>query len=257
MSRLIRPMGTMFEVPLAPPFSPASLNSTSFNNVDFAGLPWLGTASAGISVTASETTLGTDPTVGAPLNGLDPIRYDLSLSQRTAMKIAGASDIGDYVAIPGYTVWGLIFIEAAAARSLPPYGNSIVIAGDARWGIYITSDEGMGVWHFTGIFPFVDASNGAAPCSVGAWHFFCVRFDSGTLKVQIDIDNVAGTPTTLAACTFLGGVPADIGLTTFAGAHATQFKIRERATSKVVISDATRDLIYGYLKAKYPAAGLP
>lgn len=251
-------MATMpLAAPSPPVFDPGTLNLTSWNRDNFA-MPWLGSTSIGISDTSEEAdgSFGAAPVAGIVLDGKTSIHYDTTKRSQLQLVIGGSSDIGNYVATLGYSVWGLIYITSAPAFAANPYENPLIVSGDARYGVYITSDHGLGVYHYTGAFPHVDASNGAAPCSVGAWHFFCVRYAVGSGLVQIDIDNVAGTPTAIGAFAALAGLAAMIARNTYSGTAAS-FDIRERATSKVVISDADRDNVYGYFKATYPSAGLP
>ncbi len=165
--------------------------------------------------------------------------------------IGGSSDFGTYTGAPStpFTFMGLIYVVSTQViQSASPYQNTCIYSGDARLGIFL-STSGLGYFHYTGSWP-----NHSEAMSTGAWHFFCVRSDGTT--VQIDIDNVAGTPTVFAASVVGSGLPAYEAKNSYTNV-TSEYALRERVTLTSRITDADRDKYYSYLKATYPAAGLP
>ncbi len=233
---------------------PSTLSLTSWFNSGSGAGPWAHAASAGVSGGQNWTTAVTAP-VFITKGGISALAFghsgsvNAAFTQRTTS--GNTSDIGTYITSSGYTVWGLIWLESTQAfQTSTPYQNTVILSGDARWGITVSS-SGLGVYHYTGSFPYLNAA-----MSTGSWHFFCVRYDSTLGKFRVDIDNVAGTDTTVAAFAALSGIPCFGAKNSYTNV-TSEYLIRECGSLATRISDATRDKIYAYLKVTYPAAGLP
>jgi len=233
-------------------FDPAVLRATSWFKSDSGVAPWVNAASAGVSGAQEDAVLGIAP-VFATIGGITALEYGQAgaLSRAKIQTTIGtSSDIDTYCSAAAYTVMGLIYLASTNAQQALPYTNSHVLSGDARFGVF-TSTNGIGVFHYTGTWPTVTRA-----MSTGAWHFFCCRYDSASGKVQIDVDNVDGPNTAIGAFAAFAGITAYIAKNSYT-AVTDDFYIRERMTLRSRLSDADRNNYYAYLKATYPAAGLP
>jgi hypothetical protein len=236
-----------------PSFAPYLESLTSWFKAPSGSTPWSDSSSAGISGNQEDAARGTAPiiqTIGS-ITGLHYGAGGAVSAAQVQTKITLATDIGAYLDPSHYTILGLVYLASTHTLSVgTPYTNSTILCGDARWGV-VLSTSGLGVWHYTGSFPSV-----VVPMSIGAWHFFCVRYDSTSGMVQVDIDNVAGTPTAIGAFAAFSGIPAYIAVNSYTSV-IDDFTVAERATYLSKISDATRNNWYNYMKTTYPSAGLP
>ncbi len=196
------------------------------------------------------------------MSGIHGIRYSGSTDKGTIQLISGGSSDGNnYVGTPqgtrDFTAFGLIYITAMPAGN-GYYTDPVVMCVDFGWGITMSSNFGIAVYQFIGGFPsaFVNNATGATT----GWHFFCVRFNSGTGAWQVDVDNVPGTPVVQGSVSggltphdvFINRNPYNAGETASA-----DWMVVERGTYASRISDGKRDQLYAYMKATYPGAGLP
>lgn len=233
-----------------PPYDPSLLNATSWKQAPYAGLPWNGAASAGISGTIKQVVLTTPPPIGGSLRGIDSARMESGVHQyNTNDKYisAGYVDIGDLITASEYTTQGVFKVVSAAAAQAASYANGNIVNGDARWGITFDATNGIGVFHYTGAFPSVTRA-----CSIGSAHSYCVRYGGGigAGMVQIDIDGSPGTPTALANIAVLAGVQVTSGSGTYT-TGALVMDEYERMTLKTAISDADRDGYVRYCRTRY------
>jgi len=244
-----------FWSPSGPPFDPAVFNATTWQRAPFAGYNWAGIASAGVSGNREVRGFsGPGVGVGGTLNGLAAIRHDATAGAcgseyfnnggGAALDIHDVVDPGSTTGPTPYTVMGLCKILSAAAAAGAPYQNLTFINGQARWGIYFNNTK-LGVWHFTGAFPFVEVNHPG----VGVAFKWCVRWD-GT-NAQIDIGATPGTPTALAAVSTLNGVPCQIGDDTFNHGVTGSHDMWDQITMKSSLSDANRDNYFSYLHSRY------
>ncbi len=239
-----------------PSFDPSTLTATELLKASFTALPWIGTASAGTSGSEEQATKsGNNPTAGAAVNGFTPAVYDgtggSQQNSEAATNPGGSSiDIASIISATAYTVMFMVYVDSAAAYvSGTTYQNATILAGDARFGIYFATVAGagqVGVYHYNGSFPDVKV-----PLSFGAWHFVCVRWDSTSGNVQIDVDSTPGTPTALASFAALSGVPATTGFHAFNSGTSYKFRLMERVILQSKVSDSTRDSYKGYLNGKF------
>lgn len=128
--------------------------------LDYAGVPWEGTASAGdsgnqdaIHDTANPTT---DPTVGTPLNGHGVATFSSSAKLIT---------VGNLAAIASAGAWTMSIL--AKPTSIPvaeasPYNNGcLVVNKDGIFGASLT-DAGARVWQFDGGYQIASAGTARA-----------------------------------------------------------------------------------------------
>lgn len=122
------------------PFDPTTFALSTYQR-DFAGaLPWVGTASAGISGAYREIHLGTDPdALGPTLNGVVGARYTRGTNSQTTNAANVPQVMETFVSNAAYTISFMLDIEGAGTTSGPPYQSPQMFAADAHWGWGITA----------------------------------------------------------------------------------------------------------------------
>ncbi len=128
-----------------PPFNPATLPfSTWFKSSSYSAMPWLGTASAGISGGYKKAHLGNDPTVSATLlNGIAGAEFSRSCETIDQTTASGAVAIETFVTNTAYTVSFLVDIMGAAVVGGSNYQGSALYSADAHWGWLISAAAQM------------------------------------------------------------------------------------------------------------------
>lgn len=198
-----------------------------------------------------------DPVAGRVLNGVTSARYNSAGGGNASTQTDAGSTFTDaFITLSAYTLMGLLYVDSAPAYDgVNPYHNPTIMQCDARWG-WSFSSAGVGMYHYDGSFKHRQEA-----WSIGQWNFVCVRFGGalGSHFVQVDVNNVAGTPTDLGSNISVLGLTNTTGNNplAFNGWISNSFDLIERLTLKRACSDAERDNTYAYLKATYPAAGLP
>lgn len=120
-------------------FTPAVLNLTMWQRAPFVSLPFNGTASAGNSGNIKIAHLATDPTVGAPLNGLNGMHFNRTPQNAIFQTTGGAGisiDSGGFplVSNTDYTISFLVDIFGAGKHDATPHQAPQFMAADAHWG---------------------------------------------------------------------------------------------------------------------------
>lgn len=252
-------IGRFAGAPAAPPFDPMTLAPSSWIKGSFAGLPWVYTTLPGSTATPPEETTasGDAPSAGRTVNGIAAARYDSTGGRNAHTNTDGGSTLTDaFITLAASTIMGLVYVDSAPAfDSVLPYHNPTIMQCDARWGCMFSS-SGVGIYYYNGSFPFVHEA-----WSLGRWNFFCCRMGGalGAHTVEVDVNLTPGTPTTFSSDISILGIGNTTGNNVFGfnGGLSNSFDLLERLTLKRACTDAERDDYYSYLKATYPAAGLP
>ncbi len=231
-------------------FDPTTLPFSTYFKTDFAGDPWVGTATAGAS--GGRTLIdGVSPTLGAALNGKIPADYGPAPAfkfQTSAIKLS------DMVTGPAGTVIFLYKARTAAAASGNAYSDACILSmmfrGDLAVAVNATGLRAGGN----------DASasplNVTVPTATNVWTLGHCRWNSTLFELGVnglwsanvalagggmDAGNYATTPPQVG-CDFISTVFFD-GL------------IAEFGTSLVRYSDIQVDNYKSYLNSEY-ALGL-
>lgn len=239
IARVRRPAG-------ATTFDPATLSLTGWWRAAYAGAPWAGVASAGASGGRNLTTLGSDPAVGASLNGLAGADFDGATNALTT-GLAGSSFFG------GSAMSGWALVRADTAIADPGAGS--------RWqGNAILGDTGATYYQVTfttaGATLYVTASGAGdevtTACSTGANHLVQWKFDGTNLKIRCDSAAWASQAATNGPGATIDDLTNNvrIGLQT----NAWDGRIWDLGLTNSVPSDATFDNIKSYVNARYALA---
>lgn len=170
--------------PAAASYDPAVDSLTGWWRTDYAGTPWVGTASAGTSGANLTDGTGNPPTTGAAVNGRIPADFD-----GVAKRIASA--IGVSTLMPAGGAGAAVYFNARtlAADQALFYNAPALISSTAaaRFALTITaSGIRAGIYNgvdFSAVTPYVAVAT-------GGWHWAFVWWDATTLYVQLD----GGTP---------------------------------------------------------------
>lgn len=121
-------------------FDPTTLALSSYQR-GYAGCPWAGTASAGISGNFHEDTPGSVPPVSTTLlNGIAGAQYRRSVVWTWSLNAANATQqMETFVNNGAYTFSVLADVQGPGLITSPIYTNSSFFAADAHWVWGITS----------------------------------------------------------------------------------------------------------------------
>ena len=227
-------------------FDPGSLALTGWWRASFSGVPWVGSASAGASGVRDLSSAGSDPSVGASLNGLAGADYDGSANLLTT-GLAGSSFFG----ASALSFWALV--QADSVPSDPGVGS--------RWqGSGLIGDSGatyLQVTLTTAGATLGLTSSGAydevtTACSTGTPHLVQAKFDGTDLKVRVD----SGAWQSVAATNGPGATIDDLSSTIRVGLQLAYFdgSMWELAFANAVLADATFEQLRGYVNARYGLA---
>lgn len=226
---------------VTPVFDPTTLDLTGYWRGSYAGSPWTGTASAGISA-AQDLTEGTNaPSVGAALNGFDPASFDGSNDRLTADGI-----MSDYASLTSASGWVLFnatsLFSAPATQDLAP---QFFCDSNGVMGIGVDSD-GLLLWIVTNA-----GIQQTPPIAVGtgAYHLLQWKFDGTNMVLRLD----SGSWTTqlVSGVGFGLGGTVPVGVKSDGSGAFFNGLVEEMAVSKVIHSDATFDNIVGYVNDRY------
>ena len=224
---------------------------------------WTGLASGGTSGSSHDqrNSNRNNPGVGPTLNGISSQRYtnvgaaveNTVSANATAWPNPGSIQASDLLSTTQFTVIGVAELFSTAAQGgLQPYDVSGICSTDApRMGAPLC-DHGLGCYIYDGsTFP-----SHFETFATGAPRKFCIRFGGpvGAGKVQIDVDGVAGTPTTLGLGSISAGLatPIRTGWNNFDGnAFDQDFALWDRMTFDTSITDAQRNDVFSYFTAIY------
>lgn len=232
----------------APIFDPGTLALSGWWRA-YGGAPWAGAASAGNSGSHS-LTAGVAPATGTAVNGKTPASFNGS------SHFLQGDNLEDLFTVTAYTVVVLVKPTAAIAAAGGVYDNKQIVANGGGFGQFgmAWSTSGVKAWH--DINGGTKKETGWLACPSDAYAVLTQTFDGSTLGISLN----NGTPTTVASVgnmsiTGLGAMPLRVGINY--GATYGQEDVLEIITAPSTLSGANLTSIYSYLKATYPAAGLP
>ena len=223
-------------------FDPATLSLTAWWRANYAGLPWVGTASAGNSGTGGTHDLSSaagTPTAGAAQNGFTPADFDGS--QRF-----DGSVLSSYITAAAGTIVVLFIADTAAAAAGAPINNPGMVAEGSGYLNLGFSDAGV-----TAAFNDGAPKSITAAAAVSSYHLAKMVWNGATLAMAVDSNP---TLPTAIACGSLGSVGPSLRIGK--GIAATQFdgRILEIMMSDTALSDATFDGIRSYMNTRYALA---
>lgn len=205
--------------PMAPV---AAMNlSLYLDGADYSAGTWTGRASAGTSGSHNATTDGSNPTVGATLNGIPTVSFAAASSHRLVF----SSTINNYVSTTAWSAWALVNLTSETTNNTSYYDNACLVADTGSYFSCGVKSGGPthGVTQFGG-------SGGTAQATFtnGAWQLLQWKYDGTNLKARTNsgawvsaaetaIANVTGTG--VIGCNynkvaFLNGLVASLGAST-------------------------------------------
>jgi hypothetical protein len=230
---------------VVPGTSPASLPLTGWWR-DYAGVPWHGSASAGMSGGRNLDSAGSNPAIGATINGHGPAAFNGSVPNVLG---SGSVPIADVFGTTAGSFFALFRATSAPAPGAATYQDGNL------FGDHYNGEVGFG-FSTSGI-TFVMYDGGdyverAIPCGAGAWHLAQWKWDGVNTYGRVDG----------AAWTAWGGgtwVPSDVTVITnrlltgagYGNGVTFDGSILEIGVSNTALSDATFDAIRSYVNARY------
>lgn len=227
-------------------FDPATLGLTTWHRGSYGGPPWVGTPSAGISGTDPMTTIGSDPAVGAALNGYATASFDGVANRLQAARLNSVCFSGTG------TIWFLFY--GVGPPPLAPLGTY------ARGNIFTDPANAETTFGFVtvGATPSVHACIYAGAyvphsvaCTSDAWHLAFCRFDGTNLGIKID--SAAWNSVACGNWTPLVPSVQQYGAA-YTGACYFPGLLEETATIDRALSDGECDNVRSYVNARYGLA---
>lgn len=178
-------------------FDPTTLAFSGYWRADYAGAPWSGTASAGLSTGRDLVTDGgNDPSTSASQNGFAGADFIAANSDR----LKTALDMVDLVGATGWTCLCVLKPRNLAADGTVTQNQTIVSEVGQYFGLEVF-DNGARVWQYNsaGTLLFQDATTGPASNSYCLVH---AKWDGAKIYAGFNGTYSAGTAlTTIAAAT--------------------------------------------------------
>ena len=238
MTRALRTRGRRWSggVAATTAFSPSSLSPSGWwriSSTEYNGVPWTG------DVGGNLVTTGSDPAVGAALNGFDTPDFDGS-ANIISFPSAASNFIG--AAGSGYVLFNADTADAVDdALIIEPAFLCILGALDFLLNF---STAGVRLGIHDGTFDSVKVA-----CATGGWHCAQWRYSGGTAGLRVDggafSTFASAAPTSLAGTLLVGQNYNGTAGKTFDGRIAELF-IRSATTS-----DADFDSCRTYLNSRY------
>ncbi len=163
-----------------PPFDRASLPATGYW-IDYAGAPWVGTASAGTSLGHDLAITGLDPTVGANFGSHPSADFAAQYSGANASLVWG-----DLISTGAYSFNFVTEIdtEAAPAGAGSEYLDPALVADLSGGYLYVTvTSDGVLAGHYDGS---AYRNTTPIPLSTGVKVCVQVKYDGTNLKCRVD-----------------------------------------------------------------------
>lgn len=208
------PMPTVAALPL----------SLYLDGADYAAGTWAGRASAGTSGSHTATTEGSDPTVGATLNGHQTVQFAAASTQHLSL----AAHASDLFGASAWSFWCL------CNPHFP--GTATRILNAVTFDFYV-----FGAWEL-----LLGSANAASAASYDAWQMFQAKYDGTNLKARTN----SGAWVSVAA--------AGVAMTGAAklGAYSDNSfpfdgKMASVGASATTLSDANFDTIRTALNTRY------
>lgn len=213
---------------------------------DFAGSPWVGTASAGTSGGLELSEGFSPPTTGAALNGFIPADFD-GINQHLTATTSGSTTMTNYITISAYSYFTLFNADTASADvgSTTPYNNPALFSSDGGGMGLSFSDAGVGAWHFNG----TDYHTISVSTTTNNWHLAIVTYDGTDLTTYVD--SMSGSAQTRSH--------ADSSVLTYTLHVGTNYsisaffdgRIEEIGFIKTALTSDQRGVIKTYINNKY------
>ena len=233
-------------------FTPASLNLSSYVQAAYAGAPWPGRASAGISGGNPYVSVGADPTVGAAVNGFATASFDGTQSDLSGDTAAHLFTNGNGTTTGSGSV-GILFRSTAIPAQVGPNnlnGNLLSDLGDAEIACGYVANGATPNLNLSLDNNGTQTAIGAGARGVGAWIFAQFRWGPTTMELRANGDawtTAAGTWVNQSSGTmFLGTSYA--GQTRFTGVMAAVF------TSPLRLADADFSNFLSYFRTTFALA---
>lgn len=225
----------------SPIFNPATLPLSLWIKPSFAGMPWVGTASTGVSGSHNLITQSDDPTAGTAVNGKVPALFNGSSNF-----IATDANSTTFLGAHG-SVWYLFKATSAPADPGTNYGRGNILTDpvNAELTFGFTS---LGI---TGTIYAGAYKENYVACSANAWHLAQWRYDGSNLSGRVDggswVDVPCGNYTSITPSAFRIGT-SYTNLVRFTGS------ILEIATSTSALSNADFNNVLSYARSTYGLA---
>lgn len=232
---------------------PDSLAISGWWRADYAGVPWAGRASAGLSSGRDLTDPGgswSPATTGTPQNALTPAAFN-----GTDEQVINTLTPDNFVAVDSLSIIVLFKATSAAASGGLEFQNpGLVVSGGGSIASFGLTFHAGGVSYYN-----YDVGGGAWPavtvaCGTGAYHLAQAKFDGVTQSLRVDS---GGWSTNAAGPMDAGGLSTDNPLRVGTSYDHTKFfegEILEVIVSDQVFSDADTDAIKAYINARYGLA---
>ncbi len=236
LARMVRPTGT------AVVYDPAVLNLSGWWRAAYAGAPWAGNASAGVSgTTGALVTGGSDPAVGTTQNGYAPAEFVDTGSDF----LTNATDATTLFTTTAGSIVCLFRAASAAAPDATDYYDAPFYR-DTNADVLMTfTTSGVGGVLYDGAYKTLDVA-----CGINAYHLAMLRWDGADMGITID--SAAETTTACGPLTSMTGtMVAGQGYT---AAHYLDARVLELMTSPTTISDADYGNIKSYANSRYGLA---
>jgi hypothetical protein len=225
------------------PFDRASLALTGFVK-NFSTVPWVGTASAGISGESSQNfvTAGVDPDVGSALNGFGTADFNGTNDYLETTALVNA-----FYSSTALSGWALVNIDSISSNdSGNLFHNDSIIgyAVSSGMSIYLRSNAGgeVGVTMYDGS---INQYTATAVFSTGAWQLVQWRYTGGgNLEIRVNSGAWSSTSTSAGAGYLYNtaGATLDVGKSSTNGGSSYEYldgRIAELALSNTVFNNAT------------------
>lgn len=221
-------------------FAPSALALTGYWRADFAGAPWVGTASAGTSGAEDLAAPVVGPDPGTAQNGLIPAAFN------GVTQYLGGSALSTFLASSAWSVWFLVYANTAV---LDPGPGARVTApalacDTSAYFIVAFTDSGVSLEMADGLGA---ASTLTSACAIGGWHLVQCSYDGADLWLRID----SGAASTEAYGN-LGSLAAALRVGANYNASALfDGSMLEIGATSAALSLATFDSIKSSINARY------
>lgn len=227
-------------------FDPATLALAGWWRAPFASIPHAGTASAGSSGARPLSTEGSDPTVGAMLNGFAGADHD-GVNQSVTTSLAGTS----LLSVAAFSFWFLVRADTVIAdpgAGSRWTGNALFGDGGATYvqATLTAAGASLGVTA-SGAYDEVTAA-----CSTGTPHLVQGSFNGTNLELQVD----SAAKQTVALTNGPGATVDDLSGIIRIGLQSAYFDGRwwDIGFRQAAASDGDRTNIRSYINSRYALA---
>ncbi len=221
------------------PFDPATLDLSGWWRADYAGAPWSGNASAGVSgTTGALVTAGFDPDVGAAQNGWDPAEFVAANTDH----LVNATDATTLFTTTAGAIVCLFRAASADAQTGSGYDDAPFYR-DSNADLAMTfTTSGVGAVAYDGGYKIH-----AVACGTGAYHLAMMRWNGSTLGITLD----SASESTIACSTLTVLTGTALVAYGYGGTHKLDARVLELMTSPTAISPTDYGNIKSYVNDRY------